>query len=272
MANSFSKESLLAVIDGCTNINKEQFAFYFEHYNDSQGILDAINFGRITGEGGYIEGKFPIGVLGFLDEKGNRCAVPNYAIAKMNPSRYPEMKAANGQLVLKNKSYCSFRAMDGKSYVMSVCNGRLQWAHSEAWLDTPDRGVRKVQAGNNPSWDMRKTGNILSALAQGKSPFVDNKADTIEALKRIGVTAGKFTIDAGAGRHNWMIMPNGVTLNLDQRVDFYNVTNWIDRGYKEGDVFNIYGCEYTVGSDGHIRVSAEDPFTTTEVKYPERSH
>ena len=50
-----------------------------------------------------------------------------------------------------------------------------------------------------------------------------------------------------------------------------NDINWIEIGYKEGDTFYVYGKEYAIDSSGHINVSAEDEFTSTEIKYPSRS-
>lgn len=50
-----------------------------------------------------------------------------------------------------------------------------------------------------------------------------------------------------------------------------NDINWIEIGYKEGDTFSVYGKEYVIDSSGHINVSAEDEFTSTEIKYPSRS-
>ena len=50
-----------------------------------------------------------------------------------------------------------------------------------------------------------------------------------------------------------------------------NDINWIEIGYKEGDTFSVYGKEYAIDSSGHINVSAEDEFTSTEIKYPSRS-
>ena len=53
-----------------------------------------------------------------------------------------------------------------------------------------------------------------------------------------------------------------------------NDVNWIEIGYKEGDTFSVYGKEYAIyaiDSSGHINVSAEDEFTSTEIKYPSRS-
>ena len=50
-----------------------------------------------------------------------------------------------------------------------------------------------------------------------------------------------------------------------------NDINWIKIGYKEGDTFSVYGKEYAIDSSGHINVSAEDEFTSTEIKYPSRS-
>ena len=50
-----------------------------------------------------------------------------------------------------------------------------------------------------------------------------------------------------------------------------NDINWIEIGYKEGDTFSVYGKEYAIDSSGRINVSAEDEFTSTEIKYPSRS-
>ena len=50
-----------------------------------------------------------------------------------------------------------------------------------------------------------------------------------------------------------------------------NDINWIEIGFKEGDTFSVYGKEYAIDSSGHINVSAEDEFTSTEIKYPSRS-
>ena len=50
-----------------------------------------------------------------------------------------------------------------------------------------------------------------------------------------------------------------------------NDINWIKIGYKEGDTLSVYGKEYAIDSSGHINVSAEDEFTSTEIKYPSRS-
>ena len=50
-----------------------------------------------------------------------------------------------------------------------------------------------------------------------------------------------------------------------------NEINLIEIGYKEGDTFSVYGKEYAIDSSGHINVSAEDEFTSTEIKYPSRS-
>ena len=40
---------------------------------------------------------------------------------------------------------------------------------------------------------------------------------------------------------------------------------------KISDIDYSYGKEYTIDSSGHINVSAEDEFTSTEIKYPSRS-
>lgn len=47
--------------------------------------------------------------------------------------------------------------------------------------------------------------------------------------------------------------------------------NWIEIGYKEGDTISVYGNEYVVDSSGHINVSTDDTFTSTDIRYPRRS-
>ena len=59
--------------------------------------------------------------------------------------------------------------------------------------------------------------------------------------------------------------------NTPKKIKQLNDINWIEIGYKEGDTFFVYGKEYAIDSSGHINVSAEDEFTSTEIKYPSRS-
>ena len=59
--------------------------------------------------------------------------------------------------------------------------------------------------------------------------------------------------------------------NVDAKIKQLNDVNWIEIGYKEGDTLSVYGKEYAIDSSGHINVSAEDEFTSTEIKYPSRS-
>ena len=44
------------------------------------------------------------------------------------------------------------------------------------------------------------------------------------------------------------------------------VSGWL----KRGDTFSIYGNEYAIDSSGHIHVSVDDTFTSTETMYPSR--
>lgn len=45
-ARGFSKQSIAALIDKNANISNSELAYYFENYNNSSAILDAINFGE----------------------------------------------------------------------------------------------------------------------------------------------------------------------------------------------------------------------------------
>lgn len=75
----------------------------------------------------------------------------------------------------------------------------------------------------------------------------------------------------GAGKHTYLLQESGKTINVDAKIKQLNDINWIEIGYKEGDTFSVYGKEYAIDSSGHINVSAEDEFISTEIKYPSRS-
>ena len=75
----------------------------------------------------------------------------------------------------------------------------------------------------------------------------------------------------GEGKHTYLLQESGKTINVDAKIKQLNDINWIEIGYKEGDTFSVYGKEYAIDSSGHINVSAEDEFTSTEIKYPSRS-
>ena len=75
----------------------------------------------------------------------------------------------------------------------------------------------------------------------------------------------------GEGKHTYLLQESGKTINVDAKIKQLNDINWIEIGYKEGDTFSVYGKEYAIDSSGHINVSAEDEFTSTEMKYPSRS-
>ena len=249
-ARGFSKQSIAALIDKNANISNSELAYYFENYNNSSAILDAINFGENV-SCGYNSDFKEYGVISF-DLNGSRQVVPNYAVPKMNTSTMSGICAANNSLVLSNKNYYSWTTSSGSKYTWTVNNGRIGWAASESLL-----AENTNQKGTNYKWEMCKAGNILSELAQGK--------------RKVGISPGFFSIDAGAGKHTYLLQESGKTINVDAKIKQLNDINWIEIGYKEGDTFSVYGKEYAIDSSGHINVSAEDEFTSTEIKYPSRS-
>ena len=91
------------------------------------------------------------------------------------------------------------------------------------------------------------------------------------SVRKSGFLRDSFSIDAGAGKHTYLLQESGKTINVDAKIKQLNDINWIEIGYKEGDTFSVYGKEYAIDSSGHINVSAEDEFTSTEIKYPSRS-
>ena len=126
---------------------------------------------------------------------------------------------------------------------------------------------------SNYKWEMCKAGNILSDLAQGKSVwgYLYSNEEVLSVCEKVGISPGFFSIDAGAGKHTYLLQESGKTINVDAKIKQLNDINWIEIGYKEGDTFSVYGKEYAIDSSGHINVSAEDEFTSTEIKYPSRS-
>lgn len=77
--------------------------------------------------------------------------------------------------------------------------------------------------------------------------------------------------DAKGGRHTYILQESGKVINVDAKIKQLNDINWIEAGYKEGDTFSVYGSEYAIDSNGHINVSADDTFTSTEIIYPSKS-
>lgn len=265
-ARGFSKQSIAALIDKNANISNSELAYYFANYNNSSAILDAINFGENV-SCGYNSDFKEYGVISF-DLNGSRQVVPNYAVPKMNTSTMSGICAANNSLVLSNKSYYAWTTSSGGKYTWTVNNGRIGWAASESLL-----AENTNQKGTNYKWEMCKAGNILSDLAQGKSVwgYLYSNEEVLSVCEKVGISPGFFSIDAGAGKHTYLLQESGKTINVDAKIKQLNDINWIEIGYKEGDTFFVYGKEYVIDSSGHINVSAEDEFTSTEIKYPSRS-
>lgn len=265
-ARNFSKESIAALIDKGANVSTNELAYYFANYNNSSAILDAINFGENV-SCGYHPEFTEYGVMSF-EVNGSRQVVPNYAIPKINTSTLSGICAVNNTLVLSNRSYYSWTASNGGKFTWTVNNGRIGWATSESLL-----AENTNQKGTNYKWEMRKAGNILSDLAQGKSvwSYLYSNEEVLSACEKVGISPGFFSIDAGAGKHTYLLQESGKTINVDAKIKQLNDINWIEIGYKEGDTFSVYGKEYAVDSSGHINVSAEYEFTSTEIKYPSRT-
>ena len=131
-ARSFSKESVAALVDKSANISTSELAYYFENYNNSNAILDAINFGENV-SCGYNPVFKEYGVISF-DYNGSRQVVPNYAVPKINTGVLSGIRAVNNSLVLNNKSYYSWTTASGSRYPWTVNNGRNGWAASESLL------------------------------------------------------------------------------------------------------------------------------------------
>ena len=261
-ARSFSKKSIAALIDKSANVSASELSFYFANYNNPRAILDAINFGENVYCGYNPEFK-DYGILSF-DYNGSRQVIPNYAVPKMNAGSLAGIQAVNNSLVLNNKSYYGWTASNGGRYTWTVNNGMIGYAQSEKLLAEDNSRIYEAEMG--------KAGDILSALAQGRSLWGElySRKEVISTCEKVGITPGFFSIDAGAGKHTYILQESGSVINVSKNISRWNNMNWIEIGYKEGDTFSIYGNEYAIDSNGHIHVSVDDTFTSTDVIYPSR--
>lgn len=262
---TYSKESVVALVDTAVNLSASDFSFYFEHYNNMPALLDAINFSE-----GFVTGSCnpearELGVLSFMIG-GVRQYIPNYAIPKINAGTLSAISAKNNKLILNDRGYYCYTAKNGKNYTWTVNEGHFGWAKSESMSEA----VGENKSGYNYRWEMRRAGNLLSGLAKGTGTYGYSNKEQKEILAEFGITEGHFTVDAGAGTHHYLLLENGVVMDIDRRIEMMNRTNWKGQGYQAGDVINVYGKECVIGESGHIQVSAEEEFTETEIQYPEK--
>ncbi|MCM1387645.1 MAG: hypothetical protein NC231_09965 [Bacillus sp. (in: Bacteria)] len=260
-AKNFSRENIAALIDKGANVSASELSYYFANYHNSGPILDAINFGENV-SCGYNPNFKEYGVISFT-YNGSSQVVPNYAVPKMNAGSLSGIHAVNNSLVLHNKSYYSWTTSSGSRYAWTVNNGKIGWAASESLL-----AENTNQKGTNYKWEMRKAGNILTCLAQGKDLWGYDREDILSTCEKVGITTGFFSIDAGAGKHNYILQKSGCIMDVDKEIAQLNKMNWIEAGFKEGDMFSVFGNEYAIDSNGHINVSADDTFTSTDIIYP----
>ena len=73
-------------------------------------------------------------VLCILIITGSRQVVPNYAVPKINANSMSGIHAVNNSLVLKNKSYYAWTALNGSRYAWAVNNGIIGYVQSESLL------------------------------------------------------------------------------------------------------------------------------------------
>ena len=262
-ARNFSKERVAALIDNSVNLSGSELSYYFNHFNNPSAILDAINFGENV-SCGYNPNFKEYGVMSF-NYNGSRQIIPNYAVPKINTTSLSGICAVNNSLVLNNKSYYAWTTLNGGRYTWTVNNGRIGWACSESLLA---EDINKKDT--NYKWEMRKAGNILSALARGKDLYGYNRKEVLSVCESVGISPGFFSIDAGDGTHQYILQESGNVINVDKQIEKMNNINWIEIGYKEGDTFSVYGNEYAIDSSGHIHVSTDDTFTSADIIYPSR--
>ena len=129
-----------------------------------------------------------------------------------------------------------------------------------------------MRRGGNYKWEMRKVSNFLSALAKGKSVGCDpvGLKEALAIYGKVGISPGFFSVDAGAGKHLYFLEESGRTINVGERIERLNGINWMKQGYKEGDVFLVFGKEYAIDQNGYLHVSEDDDFTSEEIKFPQK--
>lgn len=259
----FSKKAILALIDNSVHTKASELSFYLENYNNSSKILDAINFGAQV-ECGYNPDFKDYGILSF-NYQSQKQIIPIYAIPKINTNLLNRIYTENNSLKIENKNYVSFTAINGKKYPWTVMDGKIGWAESESLISEPFG-----QKNSNFKWEMRKASNILTSLAQGKCAMTFKNEDIKKALSSVGIKEGHFKIDAGAGTHRYILQNNGNVLSVDDKINFLTTTNWFKEGYKENDVFEVYGNKYKVNIEGKIEISENDVLTSTDIIYPSK--
>lgn len=265
-ARKFSRESIAALVDKSANVSREELSYYFANYNNSRAILDAINFSEGVSRG-YNPAFKDYGVMRF-HYNGSRQIIPLYAVPKMSAGAFPGIHAVNNTLVLDDKSYYAWTAPSGHRYPWAVHNGYIGWTASESML-AEDTNREEI----SERWKMSKAGDILTHLAQGRGMWDElySREEILSTCEKVGIKPGFFSIDAGAGKHTYILQESGDVINVSKEIKYLSSTNWINAGYKEGDTFSVYGNEYVIDSSGHIHVSEDDTFTGMKVKFPRRS-
>lgn len=262
-SRNFSKEAIGALIDNSANPTSSQLLYYFEHYNDPYALLAAINFGENVSCGGNPDFK-EYGVISF-SHQGETQIIPNYAVPKMNAASFGKIYAVNNTLVLNDKSYYCWTTSNGKQCTWAVSGGRIGWAASESLLSEPTG-----EKGTNYKWEMRKEANVLTALAQGSSLFGMDREEVLCICEKVGIEPVFFSIDVGVGKQNYFLSESGKIININAKIKQMNSMNWTEIGYEEGDIFSIYGNEYSVCGDGYLHISIPEKFSAGEIVYPKR--
>ena len=63
---------------------------------------------------------------------------------------------------------------------------------------------------------MSQASNLISRLAKGSGFYGFSNEEQKEIFDGFGITEGFFTIDAGAGPHHYMLLDNGVIVDVDE--------------------------------------------------------
>ena len=51
--------------------------------------------------------------------------------------------------------------------------------------------------------------------------------EVLSICEKVGISPGFFSIDAGAGKHTYLLQESGKTINVDAKIKQLNDINWI---------------------------------------------
>ena len=270
---TYGKPEPVALYDGRYDASNYNFSLYFSHYNDPKALLDAYNFSRHSVQVGahsfmsVSSGNGEVKSLGFI-YNGVVQHIPLYAMPKIDPATCPEIKAYNNHLSISDRSYYSYKATSGKSYVCVSSDRSFQHAPSEA-----ERIREEEKTSGKCCTDLKEVGGICNLVTCLKSGYgtLYNNGDNAKNLKiymdRLGIKPGVFTVENGEQEFIYHYDKNHGKIRLLCKPHRFLTTNYVEKGYSVGDKAYIYGLECTVGEDGFLIFPQKIEYTDYRCKF-----